>query len=153
MSEHRWPIHPRAGRVDALCLCLVVLCGALLLAGCAGPSAERGVRSAASANQPPLLPVPNSALEFSSSALSTQHSALQSAVINPQPRNIVVSWTRNDSQPGTRTEVWASPTLAPWQPVLITNVASESVVLPMAEQMYFIVRNRNGELVSEWNKP
>jgi len=55
-------------------------------------------------------------------------------------------------QPGTRTEVWGSPTIAPWQPVLITNTAAESVVLPMGAQMFFIVRNRNGELVSDWNK-
>lgn len=68
------------------------------------------------------------------------------------PKSITLTWDKNDPDPATLTEVWASSNLTTW--TLKTNVAGTNrVTLPATNRAeFFKIRNRLGSQVSDWSR-
>lgn len=68
----------------------------------------------------------------------------------PPGPTITLQWVKADPDPDTITEVWSSTNLHNW--TLRTNVAgTNTVTLPRDKpQEFFKIRNRLGDLVSDW---
>jgi len=106
-----------------------------------------GCRSISPPAPPPLPPLPAPAARVQDVATASASFALAPSA--PRTPRVVLSWTKNDLDPATITEVYASTNLSAWY--FKTNVSGESVILaaPLARE-FFKIRNRNGSAVSPW---
>jgi hypothetical protein len=121
---------------------IAAVCGALLLfvVGCSG--SKSAIRPPSSAILPPIP----DALESTRAAAAPAPRAL----IAPPARPARLEWSPNYAHPETVTEIWSTTNLA--QPFeLRQTVAGASVTLPQQPQEFFLIRNRLGDHVSEWN--
>jgi hypothetical protein len=132
---------------------LCIFASALLMGCQTRTNAERGVRSAErsnaergtrSAEWPPLP----AAIER---GYQSPDRTATVASVGVEPKVLRLEWDKNDDHPETVTQVWQSPTLTSWT---LYGEFAEPTCQVTADQpkMFYKIRNRLGNQVSEWGK-
>ena len=131
----------------------LVLMLAALLVGCA--SGQKSVFSdqySVGSNQRSVISPPPLPRAHKSTTPSLHQSSASAAAAPAPTRTVTLIWNKNDPSPDTFAEIWSAPT--PAGPFTLRATASgETITLPhTGPQEFFIIRNRNGDLVSDWSR-